>query len=57
MKRLRLKQGVKDVLVGIAFMGMIVIGAIILSIRVDQLNKKADTEVSAYTNVSYKTNK
>ena len=57
MKRLRLKQGVKDVLVGIAFMGMIVLGAIILSIRVDQLNKKADTEVSAYTNVSYKTNK
>ena len=57
MKKLRLKQGVKDVLVVIAFMGMIVLGEIILSIRVEQLNKKADTEVSAYTNVSYKTNK
>ena len=54
MKRMKLKQGVKDVLGIMVFYGVIILGIILLSNNA----KKADTEVSANnTNVNYKVNK
>lgn len=52
MKKLRLKQGVKDILVVTLFYLMIVIGVVLVNYRLEQI-KSADTEVSTqYTNAN-----
>lgn len=55
MKRMRLKQGVKDILGIVLFYGVIIIGIILMNYSVE---KSADAETSTpHTNVNYKVNK
>ena len=55
MKRMSLKQGVKDILGIMVFYGVIILGIILLG---NNAKKSVDVETSTpHTNVNYKVNK
>lgn len=55
MRKLRLRQGVKDVLVVILFYLIIVIGVILVNLRFEQI-KNVEAEATTHEIVSIETN-